>query len=66
MHCAENGLSIIVELTSMTQLDLSVDTENTPDFTLDTTSTTEIFKSSKVKVQNIELGFVEKLIELWR
>ena len=51
---------------SKNTLVLSVDTENTTAATLDSTPATEIILASKSKVQNIELGFVEKLIELWR
>ena len=47
-------------------LDLSVDTESTTAVTLDSTPTTETVKYSKGEVQIIELGFVEKLIELWK
>ena len=47
-------------------LELSVDSENTSAGTLDSTLTTEILNSFKGKVQNIELGFVEKIVELWR
>ena len=47
-------------------LDLAVDTENTTAVTLDSTPTSEVVKSSKGKVQIVKLGFVEKLIELWK
>ena len=43
-----------------------MDTENTTAVTLDSTPTSEVVKSSKGKVQIVKLGFVEKLIELWK
>ena len=46
--------------------DLIVDTENSPTSTLSPTTSTKIVNSSKSQEQVVELGFLEKLVELWR
>ena len=43
-----------------------MDTENSPTSTLSPATMTEIARSLKRKEQFVELGFVEKMIELWR